>query len=85
MREEAQQSLEYWKPQRRYLRIREKMGVGSQKWHRNSLVPENNRNGLEKVLANRRNRMIITKKAHAGRGLENRIGKPSQMQEGASP
>ena len=25
-----------------------KMGVGSQKWHRNSPVPENNRNGLEK-------------------------------------
>jgi hypothetical protein len=33
---------------KRCLRIREKMGGGSQKWHRNSPVPENNHNGLEK-------------------------------------
>jgi hypothetical protein len=69
MKEETQQSHEN-NARKRCLRIREKMGVGSQKWHRNSPVPENNRNGLEKVLANRRNRKIITKKAHAGRGLE---------------
>src|ERR1039458_10271721 len=69
MKEETQQSHEN-NARKRCLRIREKMGVGSKKWHRNSPVPENNRNGLEKVLANRRNRKIITKKAHAGRGLE---------------
>jgi hypothetical protein len=50
------------------------MGVGSQKWHRNSPVPENNRNELEKswkkLLANRWNRKIIMIKAHAGRGQE---------------
>jgi len=46
MKEETQQSHKN-NARKRCLRIREKMGVGSQKWHRTSPVPENNRNGLE--------------------------------------
>ena len=69
MKEETQQSHEN-NARKRCLRIREKMGVGSQLWHRNSPVPVNNRNGLEKSSCQSVEQAEITKKAYAGRGQE---------------
>jgi hypothetical protein len=46
------------------------MGVGSQKWHRNGPVPENNRNGLEKRSCKPVEQEENHEKGHAGRGLE---------------
>ena len=61
-------------------RIREKMGVGSQKWHRNGPVPENNRNGLEKSSCEPVEQEENHEKGPRGSWARNHMGNPSQYE-----
>jgi hypothetical protein len=76
MKEETQQSHEN-NARKRCLRILEKMGVGNQKWHRNSPVPEKNRGELEKkflpIGGAGRELRELTKNINAGRGQETKL------------
>jgi hypothetical protein len=64
MKEETQESHEN-NARKRCLRVREKMGAGSQKRHRNSPVTKNSRNGLEKSPCKRVQQEENHEKAHA--------------------
>src|ERR1700754_1863800 len=72
--ERVANAREHRKPRRSCLCLREKMGVGSPKSHRNVPVPKNSRGGLEespcKSMEQAENHDISPKRPHAGRGPE---------------
>src|ERR1035437_5373250 len=78
MKEATQPSHEN-NARKRCLRIREKMGVGSQKWHRNSPVPENNRDGLEKSSCKPVEQEENHEKGPLGSWARNHMGNVSQI------